>query len=163
MITAQLFIAAKTWLRLWNSIMYAHTLPVTRLKKVNRFQSQVIITRVPVTRLSSTEITNDVSLVLTFQKSFRSNPWKWKTLELKRIVREIYNPIENLSALGRDASLDSDLAVHLKLSWLDLNMRKDWEKYWGDDADPPPLEKLQSFLQSQILTLEATEGGCKSF
>ena len=68
--------------------------------------------------------------------------------ELKRIVREIFNPIESLSALGREASLGSDLAVHLTLSRLDLTTRKDWEKHLGDDADPPTLEQLQTFLQS---------------
>ena len=41
-------------------------------------------------------------------------------------------------------------------------MRKDWEKHLGDDAYPPTLEQLETFLQSQILTLEAIVGGCKS-
>ena len=83
--------------------------------------------------------------------------------EIKRIAREIFNPIPSLNSLNRAAALDSDLIVHFTLNCFDLNTRKEWERHLGDSVVPPTMEPLQAFLRSQTLTLEAIEAGTKSF
>ena len=82
--------------------------------------------------------------------------------EIKRITREIFNPIASLNSLNRAASLGSDLIVHFTLNRLDLNTRKEWERRLGNSVVPPTMEQLQAFLQSQTLTLEAIEAGTSS-
>ena len=52
--------------------------------------------------------------------------------EIKRIYWELYNPIASLISLNRADSLGSDLMVHFTLKQLDLNTRKEWERYLGD-------------------------------
>ena len=81
--------------------------------------------------------------------------------EIKRIAREICNPIASLNSLNRAASLDSDLILHFTLNGLDLNTRKEWGRHLGDSVVPPTM-KLQAFLQCQTLTLEAIEAGTRS-
>ena len=83
--------------------------------------------------------------------------------EIKRIARKIFNPIASLNSLNRAASLGSDLFVHFTVNRLDLNTRKQWERHLGDSVVPPTMERLQAFLRSQTLTLEAIEAGTKSF
>ena len=82
--------------------------------------------------------------------------------EIKRIYRELYNPIASLTSLNRADFLGSDLMAHLTLKQLDLNTRKEWERHLGDSVIPPTLEELQAFLRSQNLTLEAIEAGTRS-
>ena len=82
--------------------------------------------------------------------------------EIKRIYRELYNPIASLTSLNRADSLGSDLMAHFTLNQLDLNTRKEWERHLGDSVVPPTLEQFQAFLQSQTLTLEAIEAGTRS-
>ena len=82
--------------------------------------------------------------------------------EIKRIYRELYNPITSLTSLNRADSLGSDLMLHFTLKQLDLNTRKEWERHLGDSIVPPTLEQLQAFLRSQTLTLEAIEPGTRS-
>ena len=82
--------------------------------------------------------------------------------EIKRITREIFNPISSLNSLNRAASLGSDLIVYFTLNRLDLNTRKEWERHLGDTVVPPTMEQLQAFLGSQTLTLEAIEVGTRS-
>ena len=82
--------------------------------------------------------------------------------EIKRIYRELYNPIASLASLNRADSLESDLMVHFTLKQLDLNKRKEWERHLGDSVVPPTMEQLQAFLRSQTLTLEAIEAGSRS-
>ena len=52
--------------------------------------------------------------------------------------------------------------VRFILKQLDLNKRKEWERHLGHSVNPPTMEQLQTFLRSQILTLEAIEEGTKS-
>ena len=66
--------------------------------------------------------------------------------EIKRIAREIFNPIASLNSLNRAASLGSDLIVHFTLNRLDLNTRKEWERHLGNSVVPPTMEQLQAFL-----------------
>ena len=47
------------------------------------------------------------------------------SFEIKRIAREIFNPIASLNSLNRAASSGSDLIVHFTLIRLDLNTRKE--------------------------------------
>ena len=82
--------------------------------------------------------------------------------EIKRIAREMFNPIASLNSLNRAASLGSDLIVHFTLNRLDLNTRKKWERHLGNSVVPPTMEQLQVFLQSQTLTLEPMESGTRS-
>ena len=82
--------------------------------------------------------------------------------EIKRIAREILNPIASLNSLNRATSLGSDLIVHFTLNRLDVNTRKEWERHLGNSVVPPTMEQLQAFLQSQTLTLEAIEAGTRS-
>ena len=72
--------------------------------------------------------------------------------EIKRIAREIFNPIASLNSLNRAASLGSDLIVHFTLNRLDLNTRREWETQRGDSVDPPTMKQLQAFHRSQTLT-----------
>ena len=82
--------------------------------------------------------------------------------EIKRIYRELYNPIASLTSLNRAVSLGSDLMVHFTLKQLDLYTRKEWERHFGDSVDSSRMEQLETSLRSQILTLEAIEAGTKS-
>ena len=52
--------------------------------------------------------------------------------EIKRIAREIFNPIARLNSLNRTASLDSDLIVHFALNRLDFNTPREWERHLGE-------------------------------
>ena len=82
--------------------------------------------------------------------------------EIKRIYRELYNPIASLASLNRADSLGGDIMVHFTLKQLDLNTRKEWERHLGDSVVPPTMEQLQAFLRSQTHTLEAIEVGSRS-
>ena len=82
--------------------------------------------------------------------------------EIKRITREIFNPIASLKSLNRAASLGSNLIVYFTLNRLNLNTRKEWERHLGNSVVPPTMEQLQAFLQSQTLTLEEIEAGTRS-
>ena len=82
--------------------------------------------------------------------------------EIKRIYRELYNPIASLTSLNKADSLGCALMVHFTLKQLDLNTREEWERHLGDSVVPPTLEQLQAFLRSQTFTLEAIEAGTRS-
>ena len=77
--------------------------------------------------------------------------------EIKRITREIYNPIASLNSLNRAATLSSDSIVHFTLNRLDLNTPREWERHLDVSVDPPGMEQLQAFFRSQTLTLETIE------
>ena len=62
--------------------------------------------------------------------------------EIKRIYREVYNPIASLTSLYRADSLGSDLMAHFTLKQLDLNTRKEWERHISDSVVSPTLEQL---------------------
>ena len=78
---------------------------------------------------------------VTFMKSDISS-------EIKRITREIFNPIVSLTFLDRATTLGSDLIVHFTFNRLDLNTRKEWERHLGDSVNTPTMEQLQAFLRS---------------
>ena len=60
--------------------------------------------------------------------------------EIKRIARELFNPIVSLKSLNRATSLGSDLIVHFTLNSLDLNMHKEWEIHLGNSVIPPTMD-----------------------
>ena len=112
-------------------------------------------------KIKSFSITNDnydrtwISLVDYYENQRR-------IVEIKRISREIFNPIASLKSLNRAPSLGSDLILHFTLNSLDLNTHKEWEIHLGNSVIPPTMEQLHAFFLSQILTLETIEAGTRS-
>ena len=83
-------------------------------------------------------------------------------VELKRLIKETFNPLAALDSLDREAHKFEDLVVFLTASRFDPTTRREWERQLGSSGESPTLQQLREFGQSQILTLESIEGGSKS-
>ena len=67
--------------------------------------------------------------------------------EIKRIAREIYNPIASLNSLNRDASLGSDLIVHFTLNHIDLNIVKNGKDILATVSFHPQWSNSRPFFK----------------
>ena len=82
--------------------------------------------------------------------------------ELKRLIKETSAPFSFLASLEQPTESWSTLLVFFTVSRFNPNTWKDWEKHLGESVKTPTWKQLQSFINSQFLTLEAMEQGVKS-
>ena len=95
---------------------------------------------------------------------FSVKPMKTESsVELKRLFKETFNPLDGLNSLDRGAYKFEDFIVFLTASRFDQITRREWKRHLGSNGEPPTLAQLREFSKSQILTLESVEGGSKSY
>ena len=82
--------------------------------------------------------------------------------ELKRLFKESMGPLSSLKSLDQPVDSWGALLVFFTVSKFECSTRKDWERHLGDSVDTPTSTQLKSFINAQILTLEAVERGVKT-
>ena len=70
--------------------------------------------------------------------------------------------MSSLPSIEQPTESWSTLLVFFTVSRFDPNTRKDWERHLAESIETPTWKQLQSFMNSQLLTLEAMERGVKS-
>ncbi|XP_011858557.1 PREDICTED: uncharacterized protein LOC105556094 [Vollenhovia emeryi] len=96
-------------------------------------------------------------LVRAYLSAFTALP-RMKTpsaTDLRRIFHGVLSTVGRLEGIGRPITASSDLFVHMVVELLDPRTRRDWKKALGRASDPPSYERLKSFLQEQMMTLDA--------
>lgn len=79
--------------------------------------------------------------------------------ELKRLIDTFDESIRSLDALKRPVKQWDDWLVHLLVSKLDSNTRKDWETSLPDATEVPTYAQLSKFVENRIQALDATKQG----
>ena len=82
--------------------------------------------------------------------------------ELKRLIKETMTPLNALESISETVDQWSSMLVFFPVSRFDANTRKDWERHLGDSVATPTWEQLMTFMNAQLLTLEAIERGSKA-
>ena len=77
--------------------------------------------------------------------------------EVKRILNQIFTPLDALTTLGRPTKQWSDIIVFTLGKFMSQDTRREWERNLGRSTNPPTLDRMKSFLQSQSLIFEAME------
>ena len=99
---------------------------------------------------------------LHLSELFNVKPMKNEhSASLNTLMREIKAPLEALKSMKRPTEQWSDMIVYLTTSRFDSNTLKDWQRFQAHSTDPPTVEQLEKFTNSQIAFLEALEAGAK--
>ena len=77
--------------------------------------------------------------------------------ELKRLIKETRTPLNALKSLNEPVKQWSSMLVFFTVSRFDANTRNDWERHLGDSVATPTWEQLKTFMNAELLTLEAVE------